>query len=304
MNKVITSGSKYIDIDAYASVLGYRELLRANGENAYAVSSAQPNESVPEMIRSLSLQFDNYTPTDKDGFVIMDVSQPQFIDPIVDHDRIIKLIDHHVGFEPNWHDKIGDNAQFENVGAIATVIYEMFVSANILGLLSADLCKLLNSAILDNTLNLQSTVTTDRDIAAYNHMMELGNLDPNFAQQYFEQVEQSILSDLGNAILNDTKAQMPLNLPHTLGQVAVFNHDKVLSQIDLIKSIFSKVDDWAVSLISLKDGASHLISNQPKSQSKLTKLFGGQWSDDIMKLDKMYLRKEMIVRSLQTEQVR
>ena len=285
-------------------MLGYRELLRSNSENAYAVSSAQPNESVPEMLLSLSLQLDNYTSTPDDQFIVIDVSQPQFVDPIVDHDRIIELIDHHAGFEDYWYDRLGDKSQIDNVGAIATVIYEKTINADKSGLLSTDLCKLLNAAILDNTLNLQSSVTTNRDIVAYNHMAKLGNLDPNFAQQYFEQVEQSILSDLGSAVLNDTKAQMPLNLPHTLGQVAVFNHDKVLRQLDLIKSIFAKVDDWAVNIISLKDGASHLISDNPQSQSKLTKLFGGQWSGDIMKLDKMYLRKEMIKKALDSEKVK
>lgn len=35
---VITSGSRYIDIDAYATCIGYRELLKLKGIEAKAIT--------------------------------------------------------------------------------------------------------------------------------------------------------------------------------------------------------------------------------------------------------------------------
>lgn len=51
--KIVTSGRKYLDIDAYASMIAYRELLRVLGEDVVAVSTALLNQSVPKMIRDL-----------------------------------------------------------------------------------------------------------------------------------------------------------------------------------------------------------------------------------------------------------
>ena len=37
---IVTSGNRYIDIDAYASCIAYANLLRLKGKNAIAVSTA------------------------------------------------------------------------------------------------------------------------------------------------------------------------------------------------------------------------------------------------------------------------
>lgn len=37
--KIVTSGSKYIDIDAYAGIIAYANLLNLNGISAKAVST-------------------------------------------------------------------------------------------------------------------------------------------------------------------------------------------------------------------------------------------------------------------------
>ena len=44
--KIVTSGSRYIDIDAYASCIAYANLLNLKGIEAKAVSTAKINESI------------------------------------------------------------------------------------------------------------------------------------------------------------------------------------------------------------------------------------------------------------------
>ena len=44
--KIITAGSTYLDIDAYACMVGLSELLQLRGENVIAYSTAPCNYSV------------------------------------------------------------------------------------------------------------------------------------------------------------------------------------------------------------------------------------------------------------------
>jgi len=149
---IITSGDKYIDIDAYASCLAYRELLTAKGQTAFAVSSAPLNESVPELIKRLQPSFDTYAPSKNDKFIVLDTSDPNSFDRIVNHENIIEIIDHHTGYEKFWQEQKNVKSQIEPIGSVATIIYEMFVVEKLENKLSVELCKLLVCAIVDNEL--------------------------------------------------------------------------------------------------------------------------------------------------------
>lgn len=57
---IITSGRKYLDIDAYAGIIAYRELQHALGNNqALAISTAPLNQSIPQIIPDLSYSLDD-----------------------------------------------------------------------------------------------------------------------------------------------------------------------------------------------------------------------------------------------------
>ncbi len=50
--EIITSGSRYIDIDAYASIIAYAKLLYLQGKSAIAISRANLNESITPSLRN------------------------------------------------------------------------------------------------------------------------------------------------------------------------------------------------------------------------------------------------------------
>jgi len=293
-NYVITSGGGYVDIDVYASCIAYRELLNLMGIPAKAVSSASLNESVPNLIREIPLALDEYIPTDNDLFIILDVSDPVFFDEIVDQSKIVEIIDHHAGHESYWREMPEIKTQIENIGSVATKIYEKFVSENMTQSLSADLCKLLTVAIVDNTLNLRARITTNRDRLAFNELMRIGNLDSKWTQSYLEDCERQILKDLKNAIKRDTKDVFVENLPSILGQLTIFNHDEILSKKNLIKEIFPDNSEWVLNLISLKAGKSFLLTDSKPSKDKLERLFKSGFNGDVLELDEFMLRKEII----------
>src|SRR5690606_20482571 len=96
--EIVTAGAAYLDIDAYAGIIAYAELLRKMGEPAEAVSTAAPNESVPRTVRSWEVALETeYVAQPNDTFTLIDISTPEYFDTFVDQDRIEAVIDHHPG---------------------------------------------------------------------------------------------------------------------------------------------------------------------------------------------------------------
>ena len=104
---VVTSGKKYIDIDAYAGCIAYAKLLNLQGIEAKAISTAKLNESIIPSFMKLSSKLDEYKPSNEDEYVIIDVSNKDYFDTFVKEEKIIRIIDHHVGYEEYWKNKIG-----------------------------------------------------------------------------------------------------------------------------------------------------------------------------------------------------
>lgn len=298
---IVTSGSRYIDIDAYASIIAYAKFLNLKGKNAIAYSSSPLNESVTTSLKNnkytISRQLD-FTKDDK--FIILDVSDPDFFDKSVDMPRIIQVIDHHYGFENYWNSKSNVNTIIEKIGSVATIIFELFEKENLLENLDKDMCLLLMSAILDNTLNFKAKVTTSRDIKAYKKLENLANLNFNYAEFYFNECETEINNNLKKAILNDTKLDNTgEKIPPVFAQLTVWNSSNILNNINLIyESLGTFKKPWLMNLISLKDGKSYLISNDKNIKFNLETTFNCKFINDIAVLSDVWLRKEIIKKLL------
>ena len=257
---VVTSGSKYMDIDGYACSIAYARLLNLLGINAKAISSADLNNSITNSLRNLNTKLDNYQAKDDDKYVIVDVSNPKFFDKFVKQENVIKVIDHHVGYEEFWRDRIGENANIEFIGAAATLVFEEYEKNNMLDNMSADVAKLLMAAILDNTLNFTAKVTNNRDRVAYKRMQEIvGNKD--FDKWYFYECQLQIEQNLEETIKNDTKTEkVSESLPKIFGQLTVWNKDFIIANLTKIRQIFNEMDDkWMLNLICLQDEKSYII---------------------------------------------
>lgn len=292
---VVTSGSKYIDIDAYASCIAYANLLNLKGKEAKAVSSAKTNESIPSSLLKLNIGLDNYKPSKEDEFIIIDVSNKVFFDKFVNEDKIIEVIDHHVGYEEYWKNKLQDKSKIEFVGAVATLIVELYEKEGFLYEITKELAILLISAILDNTLNLKAKVTSKRDITAYEKLERIIQ-DRKYPEKYFLECQSQINKDLKLAIENDTKTEyVSLILPPIFSQLTIWDKEIVLRNKDVLYTILNKMGNkWMLNLICLKDGKSYLIAQDLEVQKKLEKLFHKKFKTDIMELDNVWLRKEIM----------
>lgn len=302
-NIVITSGFKYLDIDAYAGCIVYREFVKSKGYQAKAITTAPYNQSVSALITDIDYAFDTLEDIEENSqFVILDVSNPTMLDTFVKEENIITIIDHHTGYEDYWEQKKNTHPHIEFIGSICTLIFEQIEQEEKLDILNPYLCQLMVAAILDNTLNLKATITTSRDIRAYHTLLKIGNLDASFADTYFLSCQNQIEKDLFTALKNDMKiASFGDILPSVFGQLLVWNHDNILTKVKEIESYFATYHkEWMLNIISLREGKSYILASSPNVQSHLEKLFQKSFQNNILILEPFMLRKE-IIKQAQTD---
>ncbi len=297
--RIITSGSRYIDIDAYAGTIAYAELLQLQGVSAQASSTATWNESITRTLRSLHAPLvTSYEAIPGDTFTLIDVSDPEYFDKIVELDQIDEVIDHHPGFEQFWRDHLGDKAHIEYIGAACTLVYERWVAAGLVDKITLSSAKLLVAGILDNTLNFKARVTTDRDKIARDALMAHSGLASGWAAQYFNECQEAILADVATSIRNDTKILTFQSFPHPLsvGQLVVWEVDSVLRHhkptIEL--ELAAVKPDWFMNLVSVNEGSSYFVCRNPKVKAWISNLLKVNFDGDIAKADRLWLRKEIM----------
>lgn len=297
---IVTSGKRYIDIDAYSAIIAYTHLLKSLGKDVTSISTAKFNESICPVIKDINLSLDTIdknTTINNAEFIILDVSSPEMFDKIVkDNNKIIEIIDHHTGYESYWKSYSNINLEIEFIGSVCTLIFEKYQKYNKLDLLTPDICKLLLAGILDNTLNLKANITTNRDIEACNNLYKICKIDKSWADTYFLSCQKLIEKDLETSIKNDVKIKCKDKyLPDVFGQLLVLNKDSILEKEDtLIKIMNSYNESWGFNLVCLDDGKSYIISNDDTTKKQMETLFNKKFENNILTLDKFLLRKEIM----------
>lgn len=297
--RIITSGSAYVDIDAYAGCVAYAELLQVQDIRAEAVSTAIWNESISETVRSWRAPFrTNYTPNNNDTYTLIDVCDPMHFDKIVDLARVEEIIDHHPGFENYWQEHIGDKSHIEFIGAACTLVYERWKSANLLMSMDELSARLLVCGILDNTLNFGAKVTTHRDVEAYETLLTLANLPDDWTSQYFTECQDAILRDPKVAIENDKKILSfnTFDREVCFGQLVVWDGKRILTEHrDAIReSLVSIKPDWFMNVVSVGEQKSYFVTENTDVQVWLSELLNLSFNRSVAIADRLWMRKEVI----------
>lgn len=297
--RIITSGSRYLDIDGYGGCVAYAELLNKQGTPAKAVSTAPFNESIPAIVRDWQAPLETiYTPQPGDTYTLIDVSEEAYFDRFVTADHIDEVIDHHPGLEDHWRERIGDGAIIEQVGAACTQIYEKWEQAGLADQISETSARLLMCGILDNTLNFGAAITDERDHQAYAELSKYAHLPADWPAQYFGACEQSIMRDLPKAVKNDMKVIDFETFPHTmaLGQLAVWDAGSLAHEgFATYKSILgTEKPHWAINIIGISDNKSYLVTDHPDVRHWLEGLLGIHFAGTIAVADRTWLRKEIM----------
>lgn len=292
---VITSGKRYIDIDAYATCIAYRELLKMLGIEAKFVSTSTLNYSITKSLLKIPYTLDNYNVEKDDKFIVIDVSNKEFFEDFVNEDNIIEIIDHHPGFDNYWNNLLGENSIIEQIGAVATIIVEKYEENKLLNKMDKNIAKLLMAAILDNTLNFTANITKQRDIDAYSKLEKITE-DFNFKELYFSECQKIVENDLINSIVNDIKIEETSPyLPKVLGQLTIWDIAPILNKKDAIKDVMNSYgNEWLINIISLEENKSYILYSTEKVKKDLVMLFNCTSIDDILIITPAKLRKEII----------
>lgn len=300
---VITAGSTYLDIDAYACMIAMAELLQLKGEKAVACSGAPCNYSVCGSLREegrILCDLPSDTSAEPVRYVIVDVSDPEFLKSSVPTDRVAEVYDHHVGFEAYWAERIGDGAHIEFIGAAATLIYREWVKAGLQDSMSRSTALLLIAAILDNTLYLTSANTTEEDRAVFRTLCRRENITDAWCASYFSEVQASVEADLKNALLNDMKTvRNNTVLPPKVGQICVWDAGRILAKLPEIRAFFADCpESWMLNIIDIRHRCSYFVCDDSRCQRAIEDIFDIRFASGVAKTPISYLRKEIIKKTL------
>lgn len=304
---LISAGSTYLDIDAYACMVAMEELLRLQGNEAIAYSRAPRNYSVCQSLIG-DTKIHDCIPSERlltqAQYIIVDVSDPKYLDKMVPVNLICAIYDHHHGFEEYWQERLGDNAHIEFIGAAATLVYREWENAGLTPRMSSATARLLIAAILDNTLNLSSKNTTVEDRTVFRTLCEKERIGGKWCSAYFGEVQENIEADLMNALLGDMK-QIEQNcfLPSHIGQLAVWDPTSILRRLPEIRACFhTRFDEWMLNIIDIQHRFCWFICDDMDYQKSLSAIFHVEFEAGIAKTDRPYLRKEILKRARTAEQ--
>jgi len=299
---IVTAGSAYLDIDAYACCVAMAELLSIKGENAIAYSCANYNYSVCKSL-IIDGQIENSLPSDYKEenlkYIIVDVSDPEYIKDFVPLDSVAEVYDHHAGFEDYWDKRIGDRAHIEFIGAAATLVFQQWKKAGLIDKMKRSTALLLIAAILDNTINLTSSNTMDVDVEAFEELCKIADVDEEWCAGYFAQVQSDIEADLKNALFNDIK-KIDNNdvLPRMVAQLCIWDSHSIIEKLPQIRQWFSDGGySFMINIIDIKRRCSYFVCDDEYHQKQIAKVFDVCFQSGVAKTSISYLRKEIIKKS-------
>jgi inorganic pyrophosphatase/exopolyphosphatase len=296
--KVVTAG-KYIDIDVLSCAIAYSELFSLLNKESKAVLEGYYTETITETIKSWNLNYVEKLPSNIDEFILVDVSDPNFLSNFVNFDKIKEVWDHRKGHEDFWIGKIGKH-NIEIVGACATLIWEQFVKNNMQDKISKTSANLLYTAIFSNTLNFQAKISCERDKKAFEELELKIDLPKNWIDIYYKECAESIIKDPLKSIKKGTKDVVIHNKKYKIGQLELgtINEFFKISNIDSIikKSLETKEKDsfWFLTVPCVIEGFNYIFSESEETKKILSEILDIKFENNVAKTSKLILRKEIM----------
>ncbi len=295
------------DIDCVACAVGYAELQNRLGKGARAIFSGDINaetEYVKQYLGNINFSLTTGGFENED-ITLVDTSDKGAIDKSIDVNRVIEVIDHrklaYIQDFPNA------KLQIDLVGSCATLIAERFKDAGVSP--SRESAVLLYSAIISNTVNFLSHVTTERDRVMAKWLKGFAGIPKEYISEMFE-YKSSINNENIEEILTeefkfyDIKGKrvgiVQLEITDALKKVAIFENEirEILLRIKDDKSL----DYLLLSSIDINEGFNFLLTVDSFSSAFFSEVFNVIGLEKGVKLNDIIMRKEIypkIVRYLE-----
>ena len=297
-NMITVTGYINPDIDCVACSIGYAEFLRKGLKEAQAVYSGdigKESEFVKKYLGYLSILHVSGG-LEEDQIVLVDTSDVKAIDLSIKKENIIEVIDHRK--LSYIHDFPRAKMQIDLVGSCATLITERFHDNGVIP--SKESAVLLFSAIVSNTVNFMSNVTTQRDKDMANWLKKYADIPQNYISDMFEykseingkNIEEVLTEEFKQyTILGKKIGIVQLEITEAIRRVSELGND-IKAKLCEIKSE-KQLDYLLLSCVDIKEGFNYFLTIDSKSSDFFEKALGITAVYDGVKSEGIYMRKEI-----------
>lgn len=303
MNKknIVVGGSAYADIDVLACIAAYTQLLNLKGYHAQGIITGPWNQTISHSVRQWPTKIANQFLSFEEScnFVLVDISDPKFVEQFVEFENITEVYDHHYGHEAFWKERLPTSTFIEYVGACATLIWERFKREELQDSISTINANLLYTAIFSNTLNFKSHVTTDRDKLASEELLKYIDLPNDWKSIYYAEVAEEFNKNLSEHICKDTKLVNLNGTSINFGQLEVWNATSIIEKFDC--NFQPKPDDeWLVNIASIEEGCSYFYTNSDRLRNTIMQITAAKEVNQFLQVShRLWLRKEILRKFLE-----
>ena len=298
MSNVLVTAKIHPDLDGTSCALAYAHFLREQGIDAEGIIFGSPQSEVNYFVEHHGI----HIPTQEEdvigdwsNFILVDASSMKGIPQPVIAEKVIEIIDHRAGGEPEIE---FPNAQIQNelVGAAATLVTERYMQARIKPLREHAL--LLYGAIHHNSLNFLATNTSRRDHDAAHFLEQEYDFDKKIIEKMFQYATQKILDNPAKAIEDDGKE---FGKGYTVGayQLIVWGDEIVTRKGELQEAVCristANEESWAIlNIVDVASGKGFVYCTHTEYAQSVAAALGGPLADQWVYLDKALLRKQIM----------
>jgi len=287
------------DLDGFASAIAYAEFLNKGGQTAVPAIFGTPHIEAKYLMERFGFKYPDRIESLKDAkeIILVDASLIDGIDGSIDPNKVIEIIDHR---------KINDAAKFKNarvqielIGAAATLVAERFFEAK--REISKEAAALLYGAIISNTLNFQSPLTSDRDHLMAKWLNSKINLPETFALEMFQAKSDLSGNRLSETIRGDYSR---LDLGTTVICIAQIEMVGAKNLIEARKADILAELAWLtkehsfkftfLSIIDLAEKCNYFVTDDREAQEILNKVLGLRFADNVAVRQGLIMRKQII----------
>ena len=175
MEKELVFGHQKPDTDAITAAMAFSYFQNQLGYETEAVALGEPNDETKFALNKFGMQAPRVVKTvanEVDKVMLVDHNEPQQSVSDIDKVTVTHLVDHHrlANFntaQPLW-------ATLRPYGCVSTILTEMFQEKHIN--IPANLAGMMLSAIISDTLLLNSPTTTDHDREAVKYLAKVAGV--------------------------------------------------------------------------------------------------------------------------------
>ena len=302
MEKELVFGHQKPDTDAITAAMAFSYFQNQLGYETEAVALGEPNDETKFALNKFGMQAPRVVKTvanEVDKVMLVDHNEPQQSVSDIDKVTVTHLVDHHrlANFntaQPLW-------ATLRPYGCVSTILTEMFQEKHIN--IPADLAGMMLSAIISDTLLLNSPTTTDHDREAVKYLAKVAGVEDykKYGVEMLKAGANVDAKDDATIVDGDAKTFELGGTKMRIGQVNAVELDDVFKrQADLEKKMHELMDENGYQLFILI--ATNILNSDSEllvvgdDTDKVEAAFGNKLGDNKrMNLPGVVSRKKQVV---------